>query len=197
MSEKIVDRIFLDKIKGTPQDLYKDKAALMILQIILPQYTAYLVNKLGREDARLALREIAGNIALRIPRVWVPKSSSLNKIILEVYKEMFGGVKLKLKTLEKVKTKPYKGNPRVIIGIDKKCGLCPEIKGEEFQFKGFHFCTPISGFLEVFLNELIKLDFPFKKEYSYVTVETIASKSSGDKYCKHKGTIYYKGEEIP
>ena len=201
MNERDNTRLFLDKMKGTPHDLFEDKTQLLTAQMALPRYTAYLVSKLGAEEAQIALRETAGRIALRLSRVWVPKTNNLFKLLIELFKTLWAGKKLKIKVLEKLEFKPFKGKPKKFLIIDKKCGLCPEQEeGSEFFFEGFHYCIPMAGFLEAFINELIRLNYKFKWkgkpiEYSYINVETIASRSSGAKNCQHLFIITYKGEE--
>jgi len=183
--------LFLDKMRGTPDDLYGRKVLHLVAQMAYPAVVGFIAEKCGVEDAAFHLRDIGSRISIRLMKFYKPKNKKLIPLIKEFFRVLWEDKKIKLKILEKDKLK----RPTLLRLIDGNCGLCPK-EEELVPIEGLNFCIPVSGFLETMLNELVKQNHPMGIKNTIGTnmkfkVETLASRGPGNKKCFHKIEIYY------
>ena len=133
-----------------------------------------ILQKYQDEDkTREVLKEFGKRLGAQLLRFWVPKKKDIKGILKETYRFF---LKRKLKKFIE------KDNEWVM--VDSDCIMCWE--GIE-EFGNIHYCTPMSGVLEEFINTLRK-----KSKFSHlpkIKCETIESKAHGDDMCRHKLTV--------
>ncbi|NVM00917.1 MAG: hypothetical protein HWN67_01155 [Candidatus Helarchaeota archaeon] len=183
--------LFLDKMRGTPDDLYGRKVLHLVAQMAYPAVVGFLAEQCGIEDAKIHLRDIGSKVSKRLMKVYKPKKKKLIPLIKEFFMMLWEDKKIKVKTLEKDKSK----RPIKLRIIDGNCGLCP--KEEELEpIEGLNFCIPISGFLEAMFNELVEINHPLGiKRIIGSSIEfkanTIISRGPDSKKCIHEIEISY------
>ncbi|MFX0136523.1 MAG: hypothetical protein ACFFDN_22985 [Candidatus Hodarchaeota archaeon] len=183
--------LFLDKMRGTPEDLYGRKVLHLVAQMAYPAVVGFIAEKCSIEDAKFHLRDIGNRVSERLMTVYKPKKKKLIPLIKEFFIMLWEDKKIKVKILEKDKLK----RPRKLRIIDGNCGLCPK-EEELVPIEGINFCIPISGFLEAMLNELVENNHPLgiKKTIGAslkFKADTIISRGPDSKKCIHEIEIFY------
>ena len=69
--------LFLDKMRGTPEDLFGRKVLHLVAQMAYPAIVGFIAEKCDAEDAAIHLRDIGSKISQRIMRVYKPEKKSL------------------------------------------------------------------------------------------------------------------------
>ncbi|MHA1301656.1 MAG: hypothetical protein ACTSO9_19725 [Candidatus Helarchaeota archaeon] len=182
--------LFLDKMRGIPEDLYGKKVLHLVAQMAYPTVVGFLAEHLGAEGAAQNLRDIGSNICKKFLKVYKPKKKKISPVIKEFFEVLWEDKKIKLKVIEKDKSK----RPVRINIIDGNCGLCPK-KEELVEIEGLNYCVAVSGFIETLLNELNDRNYPLGIKSAKDTVfrvETLTSRSPENKKCIHQIQIFYK-----
>ncbi len=153
---------------------------MSFLSGVITDFYIQLVPKLMekyKDEQKVAdiLKTFGSRLIIRFQNYWTPKSNGIKRIIEETYRII---MRRRLRrVIEEEKGKKW-------IMVDSDCILCG--KGSK-KFKNLHYCTLFTGIIEGGINHLRE-----KKGFEYlpkIKAETIASKSHGDKVCKHVITV--------
>ncbi|MHA1893352.1 MAG: hypothetical protein ACTSX4_02500 [Candidatus Helarchaeota archaeon] len=174
---------FFTKERGlkplTREEIIHKKYSAAIIPIIYGQMVPKILRKYGGDEqkTREILKEFGKKLGRQITQYWTPKKKKDIPTILKQTYRFF--LKRKLKNLEVIeKEKKW-------IMVDDTCIMCWE--GIDSSQNKVHYCTPMSGVIEAFVNEIRK-----KKEFSHIPkikCETIESKARGDEFCKHEISV--------
>jgi hypothetical protein len=175
---------------GTPQELFEDRANLLVAQMTYPELINFLLKHRNPKQAEDDLHDITRNMLKHILEVWKPKAKTMDKTLNELISVVRGG---KFKTLKyRVIERDSNKRPLQAIIVDKDCILCKGQKLPIFQpkVKEIYYCSAIAGFVEAYLNSKI-LRQNLNATYKSVEVRTISSIGSGDKICSHSCILQY------
>ena len=177
----------LEYSPGTPEDLFGKKARLLVAQMTYPELANFLLTHRTPQQAEQDLRDIARGICESLLKIWKPKSRKVTGLIKELLKVIWKG-KMKYKVIERTPDK----RPLKVEFIDMDCKLCKS-EGEvlEADFEGFHYCSAVSGFMQVLLEHMAAQG-TMDLQYKSVDVKTISSKVSGGEQCVHLVTFNYE-----
>ena len=163
---------------GTPEDLFGQKARLLVAQMTYPELVNFLTQHRGVAEAERDLRDVGAKTCRGLLKLWKPKSRSVINLMKELLKVIWNG-RMGHKVLERDSEK----RPLLVEFIDKDCKLCKS-EEEVLEVEGLHYCAAVSGFMEELLNHMAKKGV-MKLAYKSCQVETHQSIGSGDKKCSH------------
>lgn len=183
--------LFLDKMRGTPEDLYGKKVLHLVAQMSYPTVVGFIAEKCGVKDATIHLRDLGSQICQKLMKVYKPKKTKFSDLIKEFFNTVWEDKKIKVKVTEKDKLK----RPIKVKVTDGDCGLCPK-EEELVPIEGLNYCVPVSGFLETMLNELVVKNYPLGLKHTKnanikFKADTISSRGPKSKKCIHQIEIFY------
>ena len=158
----------------------KEMIKMSFLSGVITDFYEQLVPKLmekykDEQKVEDILKTFGRRLIIRFQDYWTPKSKGVKRIIEETYRIIMR--RRIRRVIEEESGKKW-------IMVDSDCILCG--KGTK-KFGTLHNCSLMAGLIEGGINQLRE-----KQGFEYlpkIKAETITSKSSGDKVCKHEITV--------
>jgi len=158
-------------IRGDPQEFKKIKISTLLLKIVYPVVLSYFYRNKGAAEASKHLINIGLKTSTKFARYHTPKSDNIKKVLKEMMN--YWGPKYKIKENKEDSTYTL---------YTKHCTLCKDMP--ELDLEGMHYCSPVSGFIEGYLNSLISIKNPSVFPFESFSASVIKSMGSGDPYCE-------------
>ncbi len=161
-------------IELSRKDMLKVKFSRSLLPIIYNYLVPRIKQKWGLTEGSEILKNFGKTLMKDVLKYWMPKGSTVPKLIFNAYKFIFYEKLYKIEEFTKEK-------PRKWIIYDKKCPLC----WEGTEVTDFDFCIALAGAIEELLNTFHELGY---KNIPKVLVQTLTSKARGSEICTHEIT---------
>ena len=153
---------------------------MSFLSGVITDFYIQLVPKLMKkynDEQKVAdiLKTFGRRLIIRFQTYWTPKSKDIKRIIEETYRMIMR--KNLRRVIEEIPGKKW-------IMVDSDCIMCGK---EAKEINKLHYCTLMAGIIEGGINQLRE-----QKEFEHlpkIKAKTIASRSTGDKICKHEITV--------
>ncbi|NVM52737.1 MAG: hypothetical protein HWN66_03455 [Candidatus Helarchaeota archaeon] len=158
------------------EELIKKSFLSGVITNFYGQLVPKLMEKYNDEQKVADILKIFGRrLIIRFYDYWTPKSKGIKRLLEETYRAI---MRRNVRRVTKVEE-----NKKWIL-VDSSCIMCGN--GAK-AFGDVHYCTLMAGILEGGINHLRE-----KKGFEYlpkIKAETIASKTNGDRVCKHEITV--------
>ena len=155
--------------RGSPKEFSNKKINTLIVTMLYPAVLSYCYKNMKKDEAEHSLKKLGWYLADFLYEVYEGNKSNFQEYLKDFFKFFYFN-KIKIEQISENSYRIY----------DKKCMLCSDIEIEGLRF---HNCIPYAGTIEKLLYWLAT-DGKIPN-YKY-NVETIASKSSGDRVCIHE-----------
>ncbi|NHI93804.1 MAG: hypothetical protein EAX96_15055 [Candidatus Lokiarchaeota archaeon] len=163
----------MDK-RGTPEEFSKMKLSAMLLRMVYPTVISDFANHMEVNEIRERVFRIGKNSGSQFYEYYKIRGKKLVPIIKRMFKQIWDS---------KVKVKK-EGDDHVYHLISKNCPVCGDLP--PLELPELHYCIPVAGFLEGYLNEMAKhKDLGFQPgSIKCTTLQSVCTHES--KTCIHK-----------
>ncbi len=166
--------------RGSVKEFANYKLSALLLRMVYPSVLSDFASQMDLEEVKERLVRVGYNTGKQFFEIYKVKGKKIKGILREIYKNIWDS-KLKIKKIDADK----------YLLETKNCPICGDLPPLELE--SLHYCDPIAGFLEAYINELIEIrniGIGTRK----IKVQTLQSKcSSGTKSCVQELIIL--GEE--
>ena len=164
----------MDDGRGTPQQFTKMKLSAMLLRMVYPTVISDFANHMEIPEIRDRVFRIGKNSGSQFYEFYKIKGKKLVSIVKRIFKKVWDS---------KVNVKKEDGDD-IFLLESKNCPVCGELP--PLELPELHYCIPVAGFLEGYLNELVKeTDLGIKPgSIKCTTIQSVCTHES--KTCIHK-----------
>ena len=162
--------------RGTPQYFANMKLSAMLLRMVYPTVLTDFANHMELSEVKERLFRIGKRSGEQLFEYFKVKGNKIEKIIKEIFKKIWDS-KVKIRKEE---------DGDVLFLETKDCPVCGDLPPLELE--DLHYCIPVAGFLEGYLNELAKIRYiGIKGSIKVDTIQSICTQESES--CIHKLVI--------
>ena len=160
----------MDDGRGKPEEFAQWKLSAMLLRMVYPTVISDFANYMEVTEIRDRVFRIGRNSGSQFYQIYKIKGKKLVTILKKLNKKIWD-------SKVRIKKEP---NKEIYHLESKKCPVCGDLPPLELE--GLHYCLPVAGFLEGYLNELVK-DVDLGIEPGTIKCTTIQS------VCTHESKI--------